>query len=269
MRWALLMLMIPAASLAACGGAKKPADTPASQVRAYLRQVNANQVEARPAFKRADKAYAAFAKGKLKPADAVARLRRSDIDVRAVRDHLAALQPPAPAQTLAAKMRAYYARVLDFTRELAVLAAYQQSAAIELRGVPRYNRELSRHLKTAKTPARQAALLGRFARQVGHVVDGLQALDVPSVLRVSHGDQVRRLRSTQSLSLRLRSALLARDSVKVGRLLERFQNGATGRQPRTKLARAAIQAYNDRYHALNRAYADVFREYRRLNRAVR
>jgi hypothetical protein len=93
----------------------------------------------------------------------------------------------------------------------------------------------------------------------------LRALDVPAVLRVSHGDQIHRLDRTRSLALQLRKGIADRDSHRVAVLLVRFRRSASSRG-RTKLAAAAIDRYTRRYAGLSTAYSQIRREEIRLRR---
>jgi hypothetical protein len=113
----------------------------------------------------------------------------------------------------------------------------------------------------------QAAALQAFASTLGHTVEDLEGLQVPAILRPAHDQQVRRLQTTSSLARRLRTAVLARDSQEVARLLLRFRRSAAPAASGTGSARA-IDHYNRRFRRLTRAYADVRREQARLDRAT-
>jgi hypothetical protein len=251
-------------TLAGCGDDKQDAR---DQVRAYLKDVNRIERTAAPDVKRANKAYTRFARGKLKPEDAASELKRSDIEIRDVRDRLAALDAPERARPLHRKLVALYTGVARFTQQSAVLANYQWGADVALEPVARYNRDLRKGLGRAESASAQARLLDRFSRRIAGVVRDLRNLQAPQVLNVSHEDQIRRLDATRRLAARLRQALREGDAPLIARLVGRF-SGQPGGGPREGLARKAIAEYNNRYRELNQSYGDVYREYRRLDRAT-
>jgi hypothetical protein len=157
--------------------------------------------------------------------------------------------------------------------ETAQLAVYQQRAPRMLAPLARVDRRLRAGLSAAaKTPAAtaapaQAAALDGFVHGLTRVVDGLDRLDVPAIVRPAHDQQVRRLRTTRSLAARLRVALLAHDAPTVAQLLARFR--AAGSTPRSSaLGASAIRQYNRRFRRLNDAFQAVSREEIRLNRSL-
>lgn len=238
-----------------------------AQVRRYLDAVNAIERAAAPEVERANNAYRSYARGQLPAHVAVVRLRGVDIRLRAVRERLAGLTPPERARSLHRRIGALYSGMSDFTQQTAVLAGYQAGAETVLEVVPRHNRSLRSGLARARAPEGQAAALRRFAGRIASVVRDLRNLDVPRVLAVSHEDQVRRLAATASIARRLRRALLAGDSPRVARLLERF-SGDPGGRPRRRLARKAVTGYNERARALSRSYQSVLREFNLLDRVL-
>ena len=258
-------LVLAVAALAGCGGD----DDPRSRVRAYLDDANELQHGAADQFKRASDAYLAFSRGELGPRVAVRRLERSETDIRAVRDRLAALRPPREAVALHSKLQRVYDMNLEFAHETALLAAYQRSSDAALAPLGRYNRRLDAALQGAEGPEEQAQALGRFAARLRTVLVRLDRLELPFVLRVPHADQLARLEATRSVAQRLRRALDAQDAERVALLLRRFRSGSDDRRPRRKLARRALRQYERRYSQLNEVYADVYRELSRIEKSLR
>jgi hypothetical protein len=254
------------AALAGCGGGD---DDPRSRVSDYLDGANALQQRADGQFKRANAAYAAFARGELRPRVAVERLQRSEADIRTARDELAGLHPPREARAFQSKLLRVYDMNLELAHETALLADYRRGSDAVLAPLDRYNRRLGAALRRANGPDDQTGALRVFATRLGGVIRRLEALEVPPVLRIQHQDQIARLGATRSLADRLRAALEAQDAEEVARLLKRFRSSAGERRPRRRLSRRAIKQYNRRYSLLNDAYADVYRELSHLDKTLR
>jgi hypothetical protein len=257
--------MLALLGLAACGGGS---DDARAQVNAYIAQANTVQQRSAKDLERINASYQSFARGTLEPEQAAADMARARRVVRAARERLAALRPPADARALHGKLMAYLDMNLGMARETARLAAYVPRATAATAPLARANRRMRRALRAAATPVDQAAALDRFARGLGGMLRDLRRLDPPPVLRPAHGDQIARLTATRSLAVQLHDALVAQDAQGVARLLDRFRSAASARRSRTKLAARAVDAYNRRLQALNGAYAAVQREQVRLDRTL-
>jgi exonuclease VII small subunit len=266
MRRAILTLLAVAGiGLPACGG---DGDDPRSRVDEYVRSANAVQQKFAPDFKRANEAYAAYARGELKPKRAETDLTRAEAALREARTDVAALDPPQQAQKLHEGLLRYLDMNLQFARETSRLAVYSPGADRALRPLDRANRGLGTRLADAPDPEAQAAALRSFTRALERILRDLRALEVPAVLKPTHRDQVRRLDATRSLAERLRRALIDQDAEEVARLLKRFRANAAERGGRRKLAAKGVRRYNRRYEALTEAYQDVQREQARLDKAL-
>ena len=265
-RLGALVLLLLAAGVGACGGDDPD---PRERVEDYVQ--SANTVEQRYAgeFERANDAYVAFSRGELAPERARTDLTAAAGAIRAARDDVADLRPPAEARPLHDRYLRYLDMNLAFARETVRLAVYSPGSERALRPLPRVNRQLDRRLSAATEPEQQAAALRGFTRALDAMLADVRALDVPAVLRPTHDDQVRRLTTTRALAARLRAALVAQDAQRVARLLKRFRASAGDRRARRRLATRAIRGYERRYKALSDAYADVQREQSRLDRELR
>jgi hypothetical protein len=253
---------VAALVLVGCGSAEDPGRAPYER---YVESVNAIQKGYADDFAAANKAYIALSRSQLGPAAAMAALSKAEIEIRGARDKTAALAPPASAAELHRRYMAYMDSNLAFATENATLAVYLEGSDDAVAPLERANTRLRRALRRAKTPARQEHALEDFAGSVHASLVELRALDAPAVLRVSHGDQIKRLATTHALALKLRAALEDRDSQRVASLLVKFRKSAAARG-RTKLAAAAIQRYMHRYAGLNEAYMQIRREETRLRR---
>jgi hypothetical protein len=259
-----LLALLALAALAGCGGG----DDPRARVDVYVRSANTVEHRFAPEFKRANDAYAAYARGELRPRRAESDLTRAAVAIQDARSGIAALRPPAEARRLHDLLLRYLDMNLTFARETTRLATYSPGAGRALAPLDRANRDLSRRLAGEGDPDRQAAALQAFTRALEGMLRELRALEAPAVLGPTHRDQVRRLASTRSLAERLRRALIAQDAQEVARLLERFRANAAERGAGHRLAALGIRRYNRRYQALIEAYQDVQRELARLDRAL-
>jgi hypothetical protein len=260
----LVTAMLAAATVTACGGTT-PSERTA--VDAYVRDANAVQRRLEPEYKRANAAYVAFSRGKASAARSAAQLARARDAIRAGRDRLAALRPPAAARDLHAGLLRLMDLNAGLASETAQLAAYQQRAPRLLRPLARVDRRLRSALGGSTASADQAAALGGFERGLGRVISGLEELQAPPIVRPGHDAQIRRLRTTRSLAGRLRVALLAKDSPAVTRLLARFR-AAGGTPSSSAVGASAIRQYNRRFRRLTAAFQAVSREEIRLNRSL-
>jgi hypothetical protein len=261
----LVLLAVAAAGVAACGGDQ---DSPRARVDTYVRGANAVQQRFAPDFQRANDAYAAYARGELKPRRAAADLARAEQALRAARAEVAALRPPAAAGALHERLLRYLDMNVGFARQTSRLAVYSPGADRALRPLDRANRGLSRRLADASDPDAQADALADFTRALDRILRKLRALEAPAVLAATHRDQVRRLDSTRSLARRLRRAVLDQDAERVARLLKRFRAHEGERGGRRRLAAKGVRRYNRRYEALTEAYQEVAREQARLDVAL-
>jgi exonuclease VII small subunit len=262
-RRVLPMLLV--AGVAACGGED---DGPRARVDEYMRGANAVQHQFAPDFERANDAYAAYARGELRPRRAEAELSGAERALREARADVAALRPPGEARALHAKLLRYLDMNVRFARETSRLAVYSPGADRALRPLDRANRGLSKRLADAGEPDAQASALESFARALERTLRDLRTLEVPAVLAPTHRDQVRRLASTRALAERLRRALVDQDAEEVARLLKRFRAGAAEPGGRRRLAAKGVRRYNRRYRALTEAYQDLQREQAKLDEAL-
>jgi hypothetical protein len=264
MRKVVVGAILIGAGVAACGGGG--GGDARGRVADYVHRANAIERQYGSQFKAANTAYVAFAKGKLGSRAAVVRLTAAQHAIVEARRRLAGIQPPSEAATLRARLLRYLDMNAAFARQTTRLARYQRRSPAVLGPLNAANARLRTRLQNATT-AEQAAAMGDFAAALGSALRGMGALAVPAILRPAHDAQVRRLRRTRSLALRLRSALLAQDAQDVAHLLLRFRSSAASTTSRAESARA-IDAYNRRFHTLTRAYADVRREQVRLDRSL-
>ncbi len=252
--------------LAGCGGS---GDDSRDQVRAYVERANQMEQGATAELQRANDAYVAFARGELGAGEAVRKLQRGEDDIRTARARLAGLRPPQDAMALHEKIGRVYDMNLGLAHETAVLAAYQRDSQAALAPLDRANRALRADLDSAGGAAAQAGALARFSARLRRSLSTLRSLQPPPVLRVQHADQIARVARTRSLAGRLRAALDAQDAEQVATMLKRFRRASRGGAAHRGLAKQALRRYERRYEQLNDAYADVYRELTRLDRATR
>jgi hypothetical protein len=260
---ALVALSLTTLGLAACGGGPDRRE----RVESYLRDANRVQAGWADSFEQANEAYLAFSRSELDGSRAVEALDEAERDIRAARDALARLRPPADARPLHDKLIRLFEMNIDFADQTSLLAAYVPAAERALGPLDRANRRLQDDLAEADDAGAQAGALDRFSARLRRVLARLDRLEVPAVLRVSHSDQVRALTRTRTYSGRLRQALVDQDAERVAELLELFRGQPSAGGARRKLARRAIARYNRRYQALNDAYIEVRREEGRLDKA--
>jgi hypothetical protein len=261
----LLVLAAGAAALGGCGGSD---DDAREQVDAYVESANRVQQRYAPEFERANRAYTSFVRGGLGDAQAERDLGAAQDALRAARADVAALEPPPEARTLHGRLLRFFDVNLDLARETTRMAVYRPAAEAALAPLDRVNRRLDERLAGADAAPEQARALARFERSLERMVAALRGLEPPSVLKPTHGDQIRRLAATRGLAERLRRALLDEDAPEVARLIKRFRANAAARGSRRKLAARAVRRYDERYKRLTEAYADVQREQARLDRAL-
>lgn len=249
-----------ALAAAGCGGSPSARE----RVTAYLEDAGGVQTRWAPAYDTANRAYAEFAAGRLQGDAAVRRMAQTRDDVQALRDALAALTPPGEARAVHTTMLRAFDLDLALATETAQLAAYVPAESAVLARLPEANNRLRRRLAAASgDPAAQTRALGAFKATLDRAVDELRALEPPPVLRVGHGDRVRALVRTATLSGRLRTALRTGDAVRAARVLDQLERTPPDRRT---LAREAVEAYNQRAEQARRARQDVRRAETALNR---
>lgn len=264
---AVLLAVALAAGLAACRGGDS-GDDARERVEGYVERAGAIERRHAADFERANQAYVAYSRGELGKSRAATDVAAAERAIRAGREELGGLRPPADARALHARLLRYFDMNVGLAAETTQLARYVPRATRALAPLDGVNGRLTRRLDAATGPDEQAAALGRFTAALDSLLGDLRALEVPPVLRPAHGDQVRRLDATRSLARRLRAALLAQDAPEVARLLVRFRESASARKPRRTLAARAVARYNRRLRALNDAHSAVLREHVRLDRRL-
>jgi hypothetical protein len=261
---AATVLVLAVAVLGGCGGE----DGERARVREFLREANGVIRLSADEFKHANRAYSAFARGRLPADEAAVTFGVAERDIRAARGRVARLRPPGDARALHSRLVRVFDMNLGFAHQTRLLAAYQDRAGTTLTRLRRKERNLRTELADAEGTDAQVAAMQRFADGLRRTRRDLRALDEPRLLRVPHADQLRRLGVTYELARELRSALEAQDEKRVAKLLVRFREQASARRPRRDPSRQAIVGYRQRYRELGHAYADLAREQARLEREL-
>ena len=263
----MLVWLAAAAVLGGCGGDED--DDRRDSVNKYLRDVNAVQATYAPSFTRANKAYLAFSKGKLGADLATRRLTAAETAMRDSRDRVASLAAPTEARELKRRIVALLDADAALAHEATLLAGFVPAAQKASRPITGLGRQLSRTLKTAKTPKEQEAALRRYADGLARVIRKLVPLKPPPLMIDRHHDQLEHLRSVRRLSLQLIDALKAQDGSRVARLLLRFRKLSAAGSAGGAVSSAALRAYERRRRAGQRALQSVEREQRRLEEKLR
>ena len=266
MRHAMVLVVGAALLGSGCGGGQPSAR---DRVEAYLQKAGAVQNRWTGAFKKANTTYADFAAGRLHGDAATQRMAEVRDDVRALRDALAALKPPAEARPLHVKMLHVFDLDLAAATETAQLAAYVPAERTALGRLPAANRRLRHRLaKAAGDATSQARALAAFKASLDGTVRNLRMLTAPPVLRISHADRIHSLARTAKLSRSLGQALRAGDAARTTRLLDRLDQPPPDRQAlvhraaedynrRSRLAFQAMQGVRRAEVALNRRFAST------------
>ena len=260
---ALLVVVVCATG---CGSQK---ETPRTDIAAYIERANAVQLRAAPAVRQAGAVYAEQAKGRLAPARQLRELRSAEAALEGTRDQLGTLDPPTEARRLHDLLLRVLELDVTLTRQTVRLASYAQSAPRILRPLGPAGRRLGRRLKRQDAPEEQAASIGAYVSTLDRMLRGLGRLEVPSVLRPTHEDQVRRLEKTRSLARQLRLAAAAADAERLARLLMRFAKaGGTTLLEERELAKRGLASYAAQLRRLESARGRLVREQIRLNREI-
>ena len=125
------------------------------------------------------------------------------------------------------------------------MVEYEAAAPATLEPLDRASQTLRRDLRRARTASSQAKALDRFGDTLARVSRRLDGLDVPALLQPAHESQLKRLASTRRLSRQLQSAVRAKDSRRVAKLLLRFRKST---QTRGLLRARPHQARHHRLH---------------------
>jgi hypothetical protein len=262
----LAPILAAALAVGACG--EDPRQDARERVDAYVHAQQELMRSAKPQLDRANRAYVAFARGRLEPARAEDQLAGAERAIATTRDSVTVLAPPAEARRLHAGILRYLDANVDLAGETTRLAGYAPAAEKALVPLGRANRRLEHRLRAADGAPAQAAALARYRSVIAAGVRGLRDIDPPAVLEPAHRDQMRRLSAASRLAGALRRALLAEDAERVARLLARFRAAAD--RGADKLSTAQARAgYVRRLEGLDAAVTEVRREERRLDRRLR
>ena len=262
----VIALVAGVLAVTGCGGSE-PSER--EEVTAYIRSVSAVTRSFALPFKQANEAYVAFTRSEIEQEVAVTRLERAHRDIEAARVKVTALRAPPAARRLHSQVIRLFDMNLAFASETLSLARYVPGADKALEPLDEVGTRLRRRLRAPNQSVNeQARALERFVQGINGILTDLRRLEVPLVLRPTHGDQVRSLQGSRDLAEALAQALRQRDAERVARLLDRFRSSLSERKPRRKLAAQAIKQYNRRYRALSDAYTDLAREETRLDRTL-
>lgn len=262
-------LLVAVVCAAGCGSQEK---TARKEVAAYIQRANAVQQRAAPAVRQAGAVYADQAKGRLAPARQLRQLRQlrgAEAALEGIRNELGTFSPPVEARRLHDLLLRVLELDVALTRQTVRLASYAREAPLVLEPLGPAGRRLDRRLKRQDAPKEQAAAIGAYVSTLDRMLRGLGRLEVPSVLRPTHEDQVRRLERTRSLARQLRRAAAAAEAGRLARLLLRFSKaGGTSALEERKLARRGLATYAAKLRRLESAQQRLVREQIRLNREI-
>ena len=259
----IVLLVMASAIGAGCGGTSD-----LDRVRVYFNDVDSVYARASPQFEAANETYRKFSEGQLKGAAAEFDLRQAELGIEDARQHLVALRPPVQAARLhGLVLRAYELNVLMAaeTRQLAFFVPRAERIVTRLN---RARTTLRKDLGVAGGLQRQSKALRTYARRVGALRDELTRLRPPPALAAAKETQLRLLRTTRSLTLRLIRAIRAQDKPAITTLLERFGGAADPEPGRARWQTGAIRAYRQRIVDIDRASAAATAERARVVRAV-
>ena len=256
-------LLAAVALLSGCG------DDERDSVERYIERANAVQARFAPEFRQADETYTRFAAGKLDATRAESELGAAETSLREARAQLARVTPPPSARELHERLLHVFEMNAEFAAESTALARYLPAARTVLQRVSASGLALSRRIRGAETPARQADALVGYARAIDRRYDALYALQPPPILEATHRDQLLRLRASSRLARRLRAATEARDAPRVARLVLEFRDVSRRTGQGGRLTRRAVREYNERYGALADEAAAMRREQRQLEQRLR
>ena len=134
------------------------------------------------------------------------------------------------------------------------MVEYEAAAPATLEPLDRASQTLRRDLRRARTARSQAKALDRFGDTLARVSRRLDALDVPALLEPAHESQLKRLASTRRLSRQLQSAVRAKDSRRVAKLLLRFRKSTQAPASSERaLTKRGITAYTSRLTGTHRS----------------
>lgn len=260
-RMATLLAVAAMAVLAGCG------DDERDDVERYIDRANAIQEQFAPQFRQANDAYARFVRGELGATRAEIDLGAAERALLDAEARLARVEPPSSARRLHRQLLRVFEMSADFAAESTALAHYLPAARRVLQHVGASGESLSARLRSAETPARQSAVLARYARAIDRRYEALYALEPPPVLQATHREQLLRLEASSRLARQLRAATEARDARRVARLVLAFRK-VSRRSARARLTRRAVREYNARYAAIGTATAAMGREQRQLEQRL-
>lgn len=235
-------------------------------VARYIARVNLVQVDLSGELARLDQAYTRFAARK-NPAS-IAELTRSEETVHDVRAGVRALEPPADAQVLHARLL----RLLDvqaaLAHELTLLGRYLPARAAEERQLAEATTALGRGLAETSATAGQRRVLDEYAARLDGAAERFAGVPAPASLVPSRRRVVARLHVLAGLARGLRSALEQRRRDQAATLLGRLVREAA-RPAGAAGESEALAAYERRRHLVDTRRRSVEREVLRLARELR
>jgi hypothetical protein len=255
--------------LVASGCGRDERDAARDRVDAYVEREQELMRSAQPGFDRANRAYGDYAAGRSADGGGAKDLRDAERSIAGARDRLLALDVPGDARALHDRLVEYFDLNVELAGESTRLARYLPAARRALRPLPGINRRLQADLDDATDSTPQAAALERFARRIRATASTLSALEPPALLEAPNAERIRRLGITERLARRLRRALLDGDAGRVAALLERFRSASGEDGSDELIAEQAAARYARRLDAVREAAADVRREQRKLDQALR
>jgi hypothetical protein len=237
------------------------------RVNDYIAEVNDVERQLSIEISRVNQAYRQFG-GKTPLGTLVPKLREAERTISALRDRVAALDPPADA---AALHRAFL-RLLDederVAHEVTGMAVYLELLQRETRPIEPAALALRKRLTNAKTSEDQVAAFATYADAVDVVRVRLEQLEPPSALSPSHRAFLQRLKTTASLTRQLEAAARRRDNATAAYLVQRLRLLARPTPASRRAEIAAIKAYNERIKVVEDRARDVAREQQRISTSI-
>ncbi len=237
-------------------------------VSAYIDEVNATQQEFSVRYGSIDRTFREFRLSSDTAEQDLPKLEEAARTLTELRLRVERIDAPEQAETLRARLLAYFRQQETVANELVDVAAYMPKLRRAEAPLAAASRRLRAALGGSPSTEAQGEAVRRYAVELRAVAASLDDVAAPPLLEPSRHAYVSQLRAYASSSEALQRGIRGNDQAAVDRAVRRMQLAAAAPPGTFRAQRAAIIAYNERVKRIKTLAIALERERQRLEREL-
>ena len=241
---------------------------PRDDVSAYIEQVNETQREFSIRYGSIDRTFREFQLSPTAAEKQLPKLREAAQTMTRLRVRIERLDAPKEAETLRARLLAFFRQEESVANELVEVARYMPKLRDVEAPLTAASRRLRAGLGSSASAEAQGEAVKRYAVELRAVARMLDGVDAPPLLEPSRRAYVSQLRAYAASSEALQRGIRNSDQAAVDKAVVQMQRAASAPPGTFRAQREAIKAYNERVRKIRRLAVALERERQRLEREL-